>query len=81
MDRTVSYTPDTQLITLRIKVSDMDPHSTGFYIVIILTYSTDGILPHQVEFEIEGTRLLSCLSFTPYPKPCVFSIGTINANQ
>jgi len=52
--RSVSYTPDTQLITLRIKVSDGTPNSTGFYIVIILTYSADGILPHEVEFEIEG---------------------------
>jgi len=70
VDRTVSYTPDTQLITLRIKVSDMDPHSTGFYIVIILTYSTDGILPHQVEFEIEDQKDLSDEDYDDFKSHC-----------
>ena len=57
-DRSVSYAPDTQSITLRIKVSDPQVQSTGFYMDIILTYAANGILPDKVEFEIEGTSFL-----------------------
>ena len=77
VDRTVCYTPDTLLITLRIKVCDGEANSTGFYIDIILTYSVDGILPRQVEFEIEGTYLLSRL-FHPLSKDLHCNIDTMN---
>ena len=77
VDRTVCYTPDTLLITLRIKVCDGESNSTGFYIDIILTYSVDGILPRQVEFEIEGTYLLSRL-FHPLSKDLHCNIDTMN---
>jgi len=58
-DRSVSYAPDTQSITLRIKVSDPQVQSTGFYMDIILTYAANGILPDKVEFEIEDRAEVS----------------------
>jgi len=70
VDRTVCYTPDTLLITLRIKVCDGEANSTGFYIDIILTYSVDGILPRQVEFEIEDRQNLSDEDYDGFKSHC-----------
>lgn len=62
-DRTVTYSLDRQRICLRVKVSDYEgsggsgagsEKGRDFMININLTYNADEILPHEVQFELEG---------------------------
>ena len=55
----VAYTADYQHAVVRIKVADGSTSEGGFMINIGLRYRPAEILPHHVDFEVEGTILVA----------------------